>query len=363
MLNLASNTEHPFVDPCKAIADHYKLIDCYIQSHSIRNLAKTTIEKERRFLKAWFEDQGPGDRPLYAWEAMDHINGRGYVCRYSKCLIAAEITTHTIRSYLGILRKFFSFILEHPVLFETETTGKRIQDKYGVILIQSVSEFDMPRYVYEGERVGIPLEPEKLYDFYSIIRGAYFKSGDNLLRQRSYTMAVIAGETGLRIDEIIHLEVEKDIFFESKRIQTRYAKAARGSGKRVRTTIFPPFARDTMQYYLENIRPKLYPTTDGLVFFSRNGKKLCYSEVYRPLKDMVRVAKRSGLHMGDHFCWHWFRRIFATRFIEKFPGKTDVLIELLGHMSPNTVHRYIRHSKAWMDKQIQSVLEGVQGCL
>lgn len=36
----------------------------------------------------------------------------------------------------------------------------------------------------------------------------------------------------------------------------------------------------------------------------------------------------------------------------------DVLISLLGHSSLNTVHRYIRHSEAWMDKQMQSVIEG-----
>jgi integrase len=50
------------------------------------------------------------------------------------------------------------------------------------------------------------------------------------------------------------------------------------------------------------------------------------------------------------------RRIFATRFIEKFPHQLSVLISLLGHVTPNTVHCYIRHSEAWMDKKILDVL-------
>ena len=73
---------------------------------------------------------------------------------------------------------------------------------------------------------------------------------------------------------------------------------------------------------------------------------------------MVEIASRAGFPVQPHMSWHWFRRIFATRFIEKFPDKLSVLIKLLGHVSPNTVHCYIRHSEAWADKQIQKVLEG-----
>ena len=62
----------------------------------------------------------------------------------------------------------------------------------------------------------------------------------------------------------------------------------------------------------------------------------------------------------DHLSWHWFRRIFATRFIERFPGKLHVLIALLGHTTASTVHAYIRHSEAWMDKHILEMLEGIQ---
>ena len=31
------------------------------------------------------------------------------------------------------------------------------------------------------------------------------------------------------------------------------------------------------------------------------------------------------------------------------------------HKSPNTVHRYIRHSEAWMDTQVTEALEGASG--
>lgn len=349
----------PLVGAEAAIADHIGLLAGFIRSHRLRNLAATTITKEDSFLSSWFEEHGPSYRPLFAWEAMEPIKGREIVVSYGAALLESGIQTHSIRAYLGILRRFFGYVLEHPVV----TAGGvpiRIQDKYQVMLVQPVSEFDMPRYVYDGERLGVPLEPERLYDFHSAVRSAYFQHGQLPIRQRNYAMAVLAGESGLRVDELIHLEVEKDLFFTSKKLQTRHAKAAKGSGKRSRITLFTPLARDSIRFYLEKSRPHFTKDETGYLFPSKTGRRLTYASAQAALKEMVEVAQKSGLPVQDHMTWHWFRRFFATRFIERFPGKMAVLIELLGHMSPNTVHRYIRHSQAWMDDQIQEALEGAE---
>ncbi len=82
-----------------------------------------------------------------------------------------------------------------------------------------------------------------------------------------------------------------------------------------------------------------------------------YAPMQIALKQMMKCARQADFPVAEHMSWHWFRRIFATRFIERFPERMEVLVALLGHMSPNTVHRYIRHSEAWMDTQLQSVLE------
>ena len=217
----------------------------------------------------------------------------------------------------------------------------------------------MPRYVYDGERCGIPMDPERLYEFYAILRKHYLSSSSvAAVRQRNYAMTVLAGETGLRVDELIHLEVDKDLLFDSKKVQTRHAKAAKGSGKRCRITLFPPLARDTMKFYLAKSRPQLANTSTPWLFPSKSGQILNYATAQTALKEMVKLAQAHKFSVTDHMTWHWFRRIFATRFIENNPGKLPVLVELLGHMTPNTVHRYVRHSEAWMDKQIQEVLEG-----
>lgn len=363
MLRLATEelrTAAPLFSAEQALTDHYRLIDSFIQSHKIRNLADSTIRKEEHFLRSWFDEHGPSHRPLYVWEAMDARTGRELIVGYGKVLLASEITTHTVRSYLGILRRFFSYVLEHPFVLTSKTHAMPLEERYGVTITQPVSEFDMPRYVYEGERAGIPMDPERLYEFYSHLRKHYVAAspGYAAARERNYAMAVLAGETGLRVDELIHLEVDRDLFFDSKKVQTRHAKAAKGSGKRSRITLFPPLARDTLKFYLAHGRKRLANPSTPWLFPSKTGRKLAYATAQAALKEMVSVASSHGFAVAEHMSWHWFRRIFATTFIERNPGKMPVLIELLGHMSPNTVHRYVRHSAAWMDKQIQEVLEG-----
>ena len=181
------------------------------------------------------------------------------------------------------------------------------------------------------------------------------------LAARNYAMVVLAAESGLRADELIHLEISNDLFFESKKLQTRFAKGTNGSGKRARVTLFTPFARDTIKFYLKNHRPKITnaDSTDYL-FISRTGATLTYTSIQRFLsKQMIPLAKKHGFPVMDHLSWHWFRRIFATRFIERYPDKIHVLISLIGHTTDATIHAYIRHSAPWMDKHILEMLEGI----
>ena len=72
---------------------------------------------------------------------------------------------------------------------------------------------------------------------------------------------------------------------------------------------------------------------------------------------MIQVANKNGFKVANHMGYHWLRKTFATRFIERFPHKLAILINLLGHLTPNTVHCYIRHSEAWTDKQVLKMLE------
>ncbi len=330
-----------------------QLMEDYFQSYRVKNYSPKTIAREKRFLVGWLYEHG-----VLSWEAMAPVVGRRRIQDYGKLLLSSDIRVETVRSYLGMLRKYFSYILEFPYL-HTSDGPQRIQHYYGPIE-QPVSEFDLPHHVYDGERLGVPFDPERLYEFYSVLRKYYLKSDQwRASRSRNYAMVVLAGESGLRVDELLHLEVQRDLFFESHKLQTRFAKGSRGSGKKSRLTLFTPLARDTIRYYLTHHRPLLVSSlSEDYLFLSQAGQKMTYSNASQALSEMIEVSEAWGFSVASHMSWHWFRRFFATRFIEKFPHKLPVLVELLGHSSPNTVHRYIRHSEAWQDQEIQNVLEG-----
>jgi site-specific recombinase XerD len=342
---------------------HKQLMDGFFQSHVIRNHSAATIKNNMRFLESWFQTYGSENRPLWSWEAMRPVEGRKRIVEYGKALIQVELANQTIRSYLGTLRSYFEYVLEHPFVFDKSGSPHRLIAYYGPIE-QPISEYDIPQHSYDGsdKRLGVPLDPAHLHEFYSILRKHYLLGSHAHVRARNYTMVVLAGESGLRANELRNLETEKDLFFDSKKIQTRSAKGTNGSGKRSRLTLFTPLARDTSRFYLKTHRPQLVGIGQNSYLFPAQygGGPISYPQMAQFLAEMVDLANRKGLFIADHFSWHWMRRIFATRFIETFPNELPTLIALMGHSSFGTIHKYIQHSLAWMDRHIQGVVERVE---
>ncbi len=333
---------------------HSEIIEAYMQSHRIRNHSEETIKNDMRLLTSWFKSQSATQTSIFVWEAMEPDVGRQMMQHYIKLLVDSELTSKTIRRYLGTLNQFFAFVLEHP-LVTVAGEYRRLQEIYGPIE-QPLSEFDIPVHVTDTD-AGLPMDPERIYDFLSALRDEYLKDG-SLVKERNYAMAVLAAESGLRIDELTNLEIKRDLFFKSSKLQTRNAKSANGSGKKTRTTLFSPFAQDTMTHYITHARPALVrEIRSDFLFVTNKGKLVTASSAQDALAEMIAAAQRAGFPVSDTLTFHWFRKIFSTRFIERFPDKLHVLIELLGHSNMATVHHYIRHSKAWMDKEVQGVLE------
>lgn len=343
----------------EAARHHDQLLSAYFQSHVLRNHSPRTVTKVKAFLKSWFKTHGNTRGDLYTWEAMAIVTGRKRIIEYGQALVDSGLTSGTIRDYFTTLRSYFDFVLSHPYIIDHNESVHSIRDLYCQIE-QPISEYEIPVHSHGSDfNKGLPFNAEALYTFFKVVNQQYLQDKFSHIRARNYSMIVLAGETGLRADEIAHLDI-KDLFFDSHKVQTRFAKSSRGSGKRARQTLFPPFARDTLRFYLTKHRIHIqgYNKTD-ILFPSKQGERMTASSMQIFLKEMVAVVNRYGFPVHSHMSWHWFRRIFATRFIETFPDQLPVLISLLGHSSPNTVHRYIHHSKAWMDKRIQSVLESV----
>ena len=348
------------------LADHHSILQGYLDTHVTRNHSDRTIVGESRFLHGWFEgfivadDNHPeGERQLLLWEAMAPVLGRRRIIEFSKGLIETGLKPRTIHGYLGSLRRLFEYVLEYPFIPTTEV--EPIVSKYGRIE-QPVLEYDYPPHVLDQEQEGFVLTGEQLRKFYNFVRTEYIaRNQKKFPASRDYTMIVIAGESGLRADEIIHLDAlgsHRDLFYEQNRIQTRYGKACNGSGKRIRKTIFTPFAQATTRVYEESIRP-FFPNakTNPALFLTEGGDRVTYKLMWRNLHVIAQEARKAHLEMPEKFSWHSLRKSFATNFMEKHPDQVWLLMDLMGHMSPSTIHRYVKHSRSYYDQALNNILE------
>lgn len=357
-----ASTPIPF---SQLLADHHAILQGYLDTHITRNHSDITIERERSFLIGWFEsfvmqdDNHPrGERQLFVWEAMLPVLGRQRIIGFSKGLVDAGLKPRTVQTYLGSLRRLFQYVLEYPYIPGTEVQS--IVSKYGR-LEQSVLEYDYPVHVLDQEEEGFVLTGEQLLRFYDFVRLEYIGHNQKKLpASRDYTMIVVAGESGLRADEIRHLDAlgpHRDLFYEQNCLQTRHGKGTKGSGKRVRKTIFTPFAQDTMRIYEERIRPH-FPNakTDPALFLTESGERTSYKAMWHNLHSIVEEARKAGLEVPPKLSWHSLRKSFATNFMEQHPDRPWVLMDLLGHLNPSTLHRYVKHSRTYYEQAIDEIV-------
>jgi integrase len=346
------------------LADHQALLQSYLDTHITRNHSSSTTDHERRFLTGWFEgflildEHHPNrQRQLLLWEAMAPVSGRERIRAFSKGLVLSLYSPSTVRTYLGYLRRLFQYVLEYPYI-----PGSQVQSlvaKYGRIE-QPVLEYDYPVHILDREDEDFVLTGERLAAFYEFVRSTYIPSKQKCLpASRDYTMIVVAGESGLRADEICHLDV-RDLFYSYSCLQTRYGKGSGGSGKRVRKTIFTPFAQETLHVYETAIRPA-FPSakTQEVLFLSERGERVVYSSMWSSLHTMTQAARAAGLELPHKFGWHSLRKSFATNFMEERPDQVWLLMDLMGHLSPGTLFRYVRHSREYFEQGIGTMAQGL----
>jgi site-specific recombinase XerD len=304
------------------------------------------------------ESHPDGERQLLIWEAMAPVAGRQRIVGFSKGLVTAGLQPRTVTGYLGCLRRCFEYVLASPYI--PGSAAVPIPRKYGRIE-QPVLEYDYPVHVLDREQEGMVLTGQHLLAFYDFVRLEYIgRNQKKLPASRDYTMLVLAGETGLRADEIRHLDAtgpHRDLFYEEGRIQTRYGKGCKGSGKRVRKTIFGPFAQATTRVYEEYIRPA-FPNVaaNPALFLTESGDRISYPAMWRSLHVIAAAARAAGLEIPPKLSWHSLRKSFATNFMERHPDRPWVLMDMLGHMNPSTLHRYVKHSRAYYERAIDDIV-------
>ncbi len=357
----------PYPSPfAEKLADHEAILQDYEMTYVTRNFSSRTLRNEMHFLRNWFcdfavkdESHLDGERQLLVWEAMEPVVGRRRIRRYSLDLVARGLKPHTRRGYLGALRRFFEYVLEDPYI-QNGSAPQSIATKYGTIE-QPVSKYEYPLHILDNEIEGFVLTGGELVDFYEYVRSVYLpRHKYSVTSMRGYAMIVLAGESGLRADEIRNLDAwgeHRDLYYERGMIQTRCGKGTKGSGKRVRKTVFTEVAREALRAYEDHVRPK-FPKADinPALFLSTRGSRVSYNTMYTDLSGVVHAARADGIDLPPNFGWHSLRGSFATNYVERHGNNKRVLLELIdlmGHLSLGTLHRYLKHNRAYNEMVLE----------
>jgi site-specific recombinase XerD len=78
--------------------------------------------------------------------------------------------------------------------------------------------------------------------------------------------------------------------------------------------------------------------------------------MWHNLHVITEEARKAGLVMPPKLSWHSLRKSFATNFMEQHPDRPWVLMDLLGHLNPSTLHRYVKHSRAYYDQATRDIV-------
>lgn len=115
--------------------DHRRLVEAYIKSRWLRNLAEKSNERIRRGLDTFFASVGK-----YAWEVTE-----ADVAAWHGDLVEAGLTAATRRSYVGFVRTFYDYLKDHPFVplsaneLRAGVQPVALQVRYGREVVQPVS--------------------------------------------------------------------------------------------------------------------------------------------------------------------------------------------------------------------------------
>ena len=150
--------------------------------------------------------------------------------------------------------------------------------------------------------------------------------GDDLLTVRDRAMLELFYSSGLRLSELVRLNLaELDLADQTVRIT--------GKGNKTRVVPVGRYAVAALESWIE-LRAALAAVDEDALFISRRGTRLAGRTVQARLKQW---ARRQGAGLAIHP--HMLRHSFATHMLES-SGDLRAVQELLGHASISTTQIY-----------------------
>lgn len=268
-------------------------INAYLEDLEVRReKPKTTLRSYRNTLRR-FEEFATKRGAVY----IQDITEQKHALPYKASL--RDKANNTSRSYIMTVRSLFTFTVKQKWIKENPFSN--IVTKEGV---------QKEPVILTREQLDIVLYHAK--------------------NMTLYTIYLVGGDAGLRISEILDLEL-RHLDFEHNTLLVES-----GKGDKSRVLPMTPRLAQELKRYIEKDRPKI--GTLNNVFLMPSGRVVRPNFVNEDLKQI------SNEHMGFHLTTHMLRHSFATTVYEIC---NDVLIvkELLGHESTGTTERYLHVSR------------------
>jgi len=271
----------------------------------------------------------------------DLLNFRSYLKEY-------EIVTHngegkaikrTLKnSAFGINRKLSSVRSLYLYLYKTDRIRENVTDKVDMMTLHQ--KIKKPLTSQETMRIlDVLFHGEKYFTDRDL--SEYLNR-----KQRDIAIFVTYLGTGIRVSELINLNVEDLSFDTSSFIVTRKGGAQQ--------EIFMPIqVENEISKYLYEDRKKMNATQEKALFLSRLGKRMGVAAVEKNLKKYCRMA---GVNHPDKTRPHALRRTFACHLLEDGVD-IKMVAELMGHKNIEVTHKFYAQYSSQKRKDIMRGLQ------
>ncbi|QLK86117.1 site-specific tyrosine recombinase XerD [Staphylococcus sp. 17KM0847] len=273
------------------------------------------------------------------------------------------LSHNTIAAYRRDLNHYINYLIEQKITHLDFVTREMIQQWFGHLhdegrsaksiarftsTIRSFHQFALrENYTTQDPTVLIttPKYERKLPDVLTISEVDQLLETPTLTKHNGYrdrTMLELLYATGMRVSELIHIEIQ-DV-----NLIMGFVKVF-GKGNKERIV---PLGETVIQYlttYLTDVRPHLLKNTvTDTLFLNMHGKPLSRQGVWKIIKQ---TALKAGLHKS--LTPHTLRHSFATHLLENGADLRAVQ-EMLGHSDISTTQLYTHISSAQIRQAYQT---------
>lgn len=256
--------------------------------------------------------------------AEDIIRFKAYLKEYQSTYISPDgktVTRTRRNSSYGINRKLSAVRGLFSYLYKTDQIPENVTDKV-----------DMNKL---HQKIKKPLSTQETLRLLNILyHGEGFFTGRHLteyLRSKQRDIAILISYlgTGVRVSELVNLNIQDVCFDTSSFIVTR-----KGGDEQ---EIFMPVQVENELYNYIQVRNELDGIKDkDALFISRQGKRMTVSSVEKMLKKYCTCA---GIIDPDKSRPHALRRTFACRLLEDGVD-IKMVAELMGHKNIEVTHKF-----------------------